>query len=100
MLFDIRPIAVVDELCDLFGVPDRCLPEVATVVSGRFGVTTAGLALTGAGIPISGIAGDQQAALFGQACFAPGADQEHLRHRFVRAHERRARRVPTRSTGC
>ena len=38
-----------------------------------------------AGIPVSGIAGDQQAALFGQACFDAGHDQEHLRHRQLRA---------------
>ena len=52
------------------------------------------------GIPVSGVAGDQQAALFGQACFAPGHGQEHLRHRLVRADERRARRAPSRSTAC
>ena len=55
-------------------------------------------------VPISGIAGDQQASLFGQACFEPGHDQEHLRHRFVRAHERRrhaprARRRPAHHGG-
>ena len=36
-----------------------------------------------AGIPVSGIAGDQQAALFGQACVRAGHDQEHLRHRLA-----------------
>ena len=49
--------------------------------------------LLGAPIPIAGIAGDQQAALFGQACFAPGHGEEHLRHRLLHADEhRRARR--------
>src|SRR4029077_14484752 len=47
-----------------FGVPASCLPEVRPS-SGRFGETTDG-------IPVCGIAGDQQAALCGQACFAPG----------------------------
>ena len=70
MLYDIRAQRWSDELCDLFGVPMAALPEVRAS-SGRFGVTTAGIP-TGAGIPVSGVAGDQQAALFGQACFAPG----------------------------
>ncbi len=70
MLFDIRTLAWSDELLDLFGVPAAALPEVRPS-SGRFGVTAAGCGLP-AGIPVSGIAGDQQAALFGQACLEPG----------------------------
>jgi len=70
LLFDIDNMAFNDELCDVLGVPPHVLPEVQTT-SGRFGVTTADFPF-GAGIPISGAAGDQQAALFGQACFAPG----------------------------
>jgi glycerol kinase len=70
MLFDITTLAWSDELCELFGVPRHVLPEVR-LSSGRFGVTSSGMP-TGAGVPISGIAGDQQAALFGQACFTPG----------------------------
>jgi glycerol kinase len=70
MLFDIRTLTWSAELCDLFDVPAHVLPEVRPS-SGRFGVTHASSGLP-AGIPISGIAGDQQAALFGQACFAPG----------------------------
>ena len=58
-----------DELADVFGVTTT-LPEVRPS-SGRFGVTVAGNGVP-AGIPVSGIAGDQQAALFGQACFTPG----------------------------
>ncbi|HZQ28418.1 MAG TPA: glycerol kinase GlpK [Acidimicrobiales bacterium] len=64
LLYDIRRRAWSEELCDLFGIPASCLPEVRPS-SGRFGTTEGG-------IPVSGIAGDQQAALFGQACFAPG----------------------------
>ena len=45
-----------------------------------------------AGVPIAGIAGDQQAALFGQACYEAGQRQEHLRHRLLRAAEHRRRR--------
>ena len=45
-----------------------------------------------AGVPIAGILGDQQAALVGQACFAAGRGQEHLRHRLLHADEHRRRR--------
>lgn len=70
LLFDIDTLAWSEELCDVLGVPIDALPEVRPS-SGRFGVTSDTTAL-GAGIPISGVAGDQQAALFGQACFQPG----------------------------
>ncbi len=70
MLYDISSLGWSTELCDLFGVPASCLPQVLPS-SGRFGVTTGDLPC-GAGVPIAGIAGDQQAALFGQACFSPG----------------------------
>ncbi|MGZ4692975.1 MAG: glycerol kinase GlpK [Acidimicrobiales bacterium] len=71
MLFDIRAMAWSPELCDLFGVPADMLGEVRPS-SGRFGVTAEGTVGVGGGVPISGIGGDQQAALFGQACFEPG----------------------------
>jgi glycerol kinase len=70
LLYDINDLAWSDELCDLFGVPASCLPEVRAS-SGHFGVTDPDAA-AGLTIPVSGIAGDQQAALFGQACFEPG----------------------------
>ena len=70
LLWDIRHRRWSDELCGLLGVPAHVLPEVRPS-SGRFGVTAEGTP-GGAGIPISGVAGDQQAALFGQACFTPG----------------------------
>ncbi|MFP4512706.1 MAG: glycerol kinase GlpK [Acidimicrobiales bacterium] len=70
MLYDIHDLGWSDDLIELFGVPGHALPEVRPS-SGRFGVTADTTAL-GAGVPISGIAGDQQAALFGQACVRPG----------------------------
>jgi glycerol kinase len=72
LLFDISRLAWEPELADLFEVPLSVLPEVRPS-SGRFGSTAAGV-VPGlpAGVPISGVAGDQQAALFGQACFWPG----------------------------
>ena len=68
LLYDIGRRTWSEELCQLFGVPVPCLPEVLAS-NERFGVVAGGPA---EGVPVSGIAGDQQAALFGQACFAPG----------------------------
>src|SRR6266508_3187125 len=68
MLYDIHRLRWDDELLQRLAVPAAVLPEVRPS-SGRFGVTDPE-AFLGARVPISGIAGDQQAALFGQACFA------------------------------
>jgi glycerol kinase len=70
MLYDIGARAWSNELAALFEVPMSCLPAVAPS-SGRFGFTRADAA-GGLAVPVSGIAGDQQAALFGQACVEPG----------------------------
>lgn len=70
MLFDIAALDWDDELCALFGVDRRSLPEVLPS-QGDFGETEASL-FGGAAIPLAGIAGDQQAALFGQACLDAG----------------------------
>ena len=68
-LFDIRTGRWDPALCELFGVPLGCLPEVRDT-AGDFGLTDAGV--IGAAIPIRGVAGDQQAALVAQAGFASG----------------------------
>jgi glycerol kinase len=68
-LYDIRKQRWSAELCRLFRVPTTLLPEVHDNAH-LFGVTAPGL--FDAQFPIAGMAGDQQAALFGQACFAPG----------------------------
>ena len=70
MLCDIRSCAWDPELCELLGVPIEALPEIVAS-SGRIGITAPDCGVP-EGIPISGIAGDQQAALFGQACVEPG----------------------------
>jgi len=72
LLYDIGELAWSEELCGLFGIPAACLPEVRPS-NAAFGAVADG-AVDGlaAGIPITGIAGDQQAALFGQACVEPG----------------------------
>jgi len=67
MLFDITKGDWDDELLKIFEVPRSMLPEVRSS-SEVYGHTT----LLGTSIPIAGIAGDQQAALFGQACVKPG----------------------------
>lgn len=69
MLYNIEAGEWDAELCALFGVPMAVLPEVKDCAA-DFGHTAAGL--FGAEIPILGVAGDQQAATIGQACFAPG----------------------------
>lgn len=71
MLFDIRKSHWSPELAEMLDVDLSTLPEVKPS-SGRFALTADSCPL-GPGIPISGIAGDQQAALFGQACFEVGA---------------------------
>ncbi|HTT87615.1 MAG TPA: FGGY-family carbohydrate kinase, partial [Acidimicrobiales bacterium] len=74
LLYDIRTREWSESLGELFGVPLRALPEVRPSC-GRFGTVAGELAGGGsplAGVPVSGVAGDQQAALFGQACFTPG----------------------------
>jgi glycerol kinase len=69
-LFDIQDLAWRDDLCALFGVPASVLPE-ALPCAADFGETSA--SLFGRAIPITGCAGDQQAALVGHGALSPGA---------------------------
>jgi glycerol kinase len=69
LLFDIRKQAWSAEMGEMLGVPLGLMPEVRDC-TGDFGETEAGL--LGRAIPIRGVAGDQQAALMGQGCIAPG----------------------------
>ncbi|HET7530148.1 MAG TPA: glycerol kinase GlpK [Mycobacteriales bacterium] len=73
LLYDLTTNRWSDELCAMFDVPTKALPEIRPS-SGDFGRTDAG-AFLGLDLPVAGIAGDQQAALFGQACFDPGASK-------------------------
>jgi glycerol kinase len=70
LLMDLSTGQWSDELCDLFGVPRDALPELVP----NWGeiATTDPASFCGLELPISGLAGDQQAALFGQTCFDPG----------------------------
>jgi len=70
MLFDIRSGSWDPELLELFGVPEAALPRLGPSC-GVLGTTRA-QALHGHEVPVAGVAGDQQAALFGQACVDPG----------------------------
>jgi glycerol kinase len=69
MLFDIDSRSWSDELCEVFSVPSKILPEVRRS-SGDFGIASA--EYLGTEIPMLGVAGDQQAALFGQGCWKAG----------------------------
>jgi glycerol kinase len=70
LLMDLETRAWDDELLRLFGVPRAMLPDIRPS-AGVFGKTK-GLRILPDGIPIAGIAGDQQSAMVGQACFAEG----------------------------
>jgi len=70
LLMDLRTRAWDDSLLALFGVPRAVLPEIRP--SSQVYGATRGLKVLPDGIPVAGMAGDQQAALFGQACFEPG----------------------------
>jgi glycerol kinase len=67
LLFDIHKGQWDAELADVFGIPLALLPDVMDC-TGHYGTT----AILGGAIPIRGVAGDQQAATIGQACFTPG----------------------------
>ncbi len=69
LLFDIHRQDWSEELLALFGIPPRLLPEVRDS-SADYGASES--SLFGRAIPIAGVAGDQQAAAVGQACFSPG----------------------------
>lgn len=69
LLFNIHTLDWDDEILQELGIPRAMLPEVKPS-SGLFGYTHP--RLLGSAIPLAGCAGDQQAALFGQACFSPG----------------------------
>lgn len=73
LLYDINTGQWSSDLCELFGVPMSALPTVVPSY-GPIGHTDPD-AFLGLSIPIAGIAGDQQAALFGQACFEPGSSK-------------------------
>jgi glycerol kinase len=69
LMFNIHTLEWDDELLTILDVPRAMLPEVRSS-SDVYGETEA--SLFGSPVPIAGVAGDQQAALFGQACFEPG----------------------------
>jgi glycerol kinase len=71
LFYDIDKLDWSQELCQLFGIPNRCLPEIRES-SARFGETDFD-GLLKQPIPICGVMGDSQAALFAQRCFTPGS---------------------------
>lgn len=71
LLMDLAQLSWDDELLDIFGVPRSALPEISASIGEIYGYTSEEGPLGGE-IPVCGILGDQQAALFGQACFTAG----------------------------
>ena len=70
LLMNLKTLAWDSEMIELFAVPRAVLPDIRS--SAEVYGTTAGLRALPDGIPVAGMAGDQQAALFGQACFSSG----------------------------
>jgi glycerol kinase len=70
LLFNLREARWDDRLLQIFGVPRACLPEIVDSCLAR--ADAIDIEIDGVKLPLAGIAGDQQAALFGQACFSPG----------------------------
>ena len=70
LLYDLKGHGWSEDMLELFGIPPQILPEIRS--SAEVYGTTKGMDALPDGIPVSGMAGDQQAALFGQACFRPG----------------------------
>lgn len=71
LMFDLKSLAFEPDLCAPLKVPTACLPRVVSCAE-EYGRTKGLGGLLPDGIPVCGMAGDQQAALFGQACFEPG----------------------------
>lgn len=88
-LFNIHALDWDDDLLALFDVPRSMMPEVRWS-SGDYGRVASDIMTNMP--PIMGVAGDQQASLFGHCCFHPGPDQKHLWHGLLYAHEHRATR--------
>jgi len=70
LLYDLKGNGWSEDMLELFGIPPQILPDIRSCAE-VYG-TTKGMDALPDGIPVSGMAGDQQAALFGQACFRPG----------------------------
>ena len=79
----------------MLGVDPARLPEPLPSAH-LYGITTE----FGGEVPVAGIAGDQQAALFGQACHRAGDSEEHLRHRQLRPPAHRCRGRLGRAKAC
>ena len=98
MLYDIHRGAWDPELCALLGVPERALPEVRPSI-GAFG-TTRPDALAGHAVPVSGRGGRPAGGALRAGVPRSGPGQEHLRHRLVRAAQRRDRGAGAAAGAC
>ncbi len=85
LMYNIHDLQWDDELLSLLDVPKAMLPEVKP--SSEIYCETIDYHFFGQKVPIAGIAGDQQAALFGQACFEKGDIKKYLRYRWIHVNE-------------
>ena len=100
MLMDLETLDWDDELLSFFGIPRQMLPEIRpSSYPQAYGTTLADGPLGGE-VALTGILGDQQAAMVGQVCLDAGRGQEHLRHRQLPAAQHRREDRPVARTGC
>jgi len=86
-MYNIYELKWDDELLDILGVPKSMLPEVRP--SSEIYANTIDYHFFGHQVPIAGVAGDQQAALFGQACYQEGMAKKYVRYRLLHVDEHR-----------
>ena len=100
MLMDLETLDWDDELLAFFGVPRAMLPQIRpSSDSEPYGRTLAD-GPVGGEVPLTGVLGDQQAAMVGQVCCRAGRGEEHLRHRQLPAAQHRRRSWSAPSTAC
>ena len=95
MLFDIENLRWDERICRRLGIPAAMLPAVRPC-SEVYGTVN----IQGVEVPIAGIAGDQQAALFRPDLLCRRRGQKHLRHRLLFADEHRRNACTAAATGC
>ena len=99
MLMDLATLDWSEPMMTLFGIERSTLADIQASAS-RFGAVSRNAIAELAGVPITGMLGDQQSALFGQACFSPGAREGDLRNRRVRPRERGRKCAQRRRRTC
>ncbi|GAA3331765.1 hypothetical protein GCM10020331_089630 [Ectobacillus funiculus] len=91
LMYNIHELKWDEELLEMLTIPKSMLPEVRQ--SSEVYAHTVDYHFFGQNVPISGIAGDQHAAMFGQACFSEGMVKKYVRYRVLYAHEYRRKKA-------